>query len=110
LIPEFRYEGKEREHRYRLDFCIIDPFTMQKVGYELSPWSTHGYLSKLKGLTQKEINDMAKDNFEREMTKHRSFFSKDGIYALIYTDTQLSVGQTRRERNEKSPVRARRKG
>ena len=90
LIPEFRYGGKDREHRYRLDFCIIDPFTMQKVGYELSPWSTHGYLSKLKGLTQKDINEMAKDNFEREMTKHRSFFSKHGIYALIYTDTQLS--------------------
>lgn len=90
LIPEFRYEGKQRDHRYRLDFCIIDPFTMQKVGYELSPWSTHGYLSKLKGLTQKDINEMAKDNFEREMTKHRSFFSKHGIYALIYTDTQLT--------------------
>lgn len=90
LIPEFRYEGKQRDHRYRLDFCIIDPFTMQKVGYELSPWSTHGYLSKLKGLTQKDINEMAKDNFEREMTKHRSFFNKHGIYALIYTDAQLT--------------------
>jgi hypothetical protein len=89
LIPEFRYEGVDAKHRYRLDFCIFDPFTMQKVGYELSPWSTHGYLSKLKGLTQAEINEMAKDNFEKEMTKHRSFFKKHGIYALIYTDTQL---------------------
>jgi hypothetical protein len=89
LIPAFRYEGVDAKHRYRLDFCIIDPFTMQKIGYELSPWSTHGYLSKLKGLTQAEINEMAKDNFEREMTKHRSFFKKHGIYALIYTDAQL---------------------
>jgi len=90
LIPEFRYEGKAPKHKFRLDFCIIDPFTMQKVGYELSPWSTHGYLSKLQGLTQREINEMAKDNFEREMTKHKSFFRKHGVYALIYTDKDLA--------------------
>ena len=89
LIPEYRFEGSSGKHRYRLDFCIINPFTMQKIGYELSPWSTHGYLNKLKGLTQAKINEMAKDNFEKEMSKHRSFFKKHGIYALIYTDGQL---------------------
>jgi hypothetical protein len=90
LIPEFRYEGKTAKHKYRLDFCIIDPFTMQKVGYELSPWSTHGYLSKITGLSQAKINEMAKDNFEKEMTKHKSFFKKYGVYALIYTDKDLA--------------------
>jgi hypothetical protein len=89
LIPEYRFDGKASAHKYRLDFTIIDPFTMQKVGYELSPWSTHGYLSKIKGLTQEKINEKAKGNFEKEMEKHRSFFKKHGIYALIYTDTQL---------------------
>lgn len=91
LIPEFRYDGKEAKHKYRLDFTIIDPYTMQKVGYELSPWSTHGYLSKIKGLTQAKINEMAKDNFEKEMEKHRSFFKKHDIYGLIYTDKQLAA-------------------
>ena len=90
LIPEYRYEGALPKHKYRLDFCIIDPFTMQKIGYELSPWSTHGYLTKIAGLTQAKINEMAKDNFEKEMLKHRSFFKKHGIYALIYTDSQLA--------------------
>lgn len=90
LIPEFRYEGKAAKHRYRLDFCIINPFTMQKIGYELSPWSTHGYLSKLQGLTQAEINKMAKDNFEKEMDKHKSFFKKHSVYTLIYTDNDLT--------------------
>jgi hypothetical protein len=33
---------------------------------------------------------MAKDNFEKEMEKHRSFFRKHDIYALIYTDKQLA--------------------
>lgn len=90
LIPEYRYGGKDAKHVYRLDFTIIDPFTMEKVGFELSPWSTHGKLTGLKGLTQAKINQMAKDNFEKEMAKHRSFFKKHGIYALIYTDKQLA--------------------
>lgn len=89
LIPEFRYGGKVSKHGFRLDFTIINPFTMEKIGFELSPWSTHGNLTGLKGLTQAKINEMAKDNFEKEMKKHRSFFNKHGVYALIYTDEQL---------------------
>lgn len=90
LIPEYRFEGKASAHKFRLDFTIINPFTMEKVAYELSPWSTHGYLAKIKGLTQEKINEMAKGNFEREMEKHRSFFKRHGIYGLIYTDKQLA--------------------
>lgn len=90
LIPEYRYGGKASAHKYRLDFTIINPFTMEKVGYELSPWSTHGHLKKIGGLTQAKINQMAKDNFEKEMEKHRAFFEKHGIFALIYTDKQLA--------------------
>jgi len=89
LIPEFRYEGREVKHKYRLDFCVIDPDTMDKVGFELSPWSTHGRLSTT-GKTQKQINEEAKTNFEKEMAKHKSFFRKHGIYALIYTDADLA--------------------
>lgn len=44
LIPEFRYNGVFGKHKYRLDFTIVNPFTIQKVGFELSPWSTHGAL------------------------------------------------------------------
>jgi len=90
LIPEFRYEGLSASHRYRIDFTIIDPYELTKIGFELSPWSTHGYLSKVKGLTQVEINKMAKDNFEREMKKHKDFFRKHGVFVLIYTDTDLA--------------------
>ena len=89
MIPEFRYRGIEKKHKYRLDFLIINPYTFSKIGFELSPWSTHGYLSKLKELTQKEINQMALDNFEKEMKKHRSYFKKHEIVTLIYTDEQL---------------------
>ena len=89
LIPEFRYLGLEKKHKYRLDFLIVNPYTFRKVGFELSPWSTHGYLSKIKGLTQKEVNKMALDNFEKEMKKHRGYFKKHDIVTLIYTDEQL---------------------
>ena len=90
LIPEFRYEGVTGAHRYRLDFTVIDPYDLTKVAFELSPWSTHGYLSKLKGLTQTKINAMARDNFENEMRKHKAFFRKHGIFTLIYTDSDLA--------------------
>ncbi len=90
LLPTFRYGGIAGKHKYRLDFLIIDPFELNKFGFELSPWSSHGYLSKTRGLTQKQINKMARDNFQREMAKHRSFFQRHGIFVRIYTDDCLA--------------------
>lgn len=89
LIPEFRYGGLDRNHRYRLDFTIIDPYSMSKFGFELSPWSSHGQLTGIRGMTQKQINEIAKANFEREMKKHKEYFRTFGIYILIYTDSDL---------------------
>lgn len=90
LIPEFRYDGLVKDHKYRLDFTIIEPIDLNKIGFELSPWSSHGYLKKLKRLTQRKINEMAQDNFEKEMKKHKDFFRKHGIFSMIYTDDDLS--------------------
>lgn len=90
LIPELRYNGKVKKHRYRLDFCIINPITLDKVGIELSPWSTHGHIAGTKNKNQKEINEEALQNFENETDKLRSYFQKHKIYTLIYTDTQLA--------------------
>jgi hypothetical protein len=90
LIPEYRYDGLHRKHKYRLDFTIIEPIELNKIGFELSPWSSHGYLKKTKSMTQAEINQLASDNFEREMRKHKDYFKKHGIFALIYTDSDLN--------------------
>jgi len=60
LFPELRYNGKAKKHKYRLDFCIINPVTLNKVGTELSPWSTHGKLTGTKGKTS-----------SRSTTRHR---------------------------------------
>jgi len=89
LIPEFRYAGLLAKHVYRLDFMIINPYTLDKIGFELSPWSTHGYLKKIGGLTQKKINELASDNFAKEMKKHRSYFKEHDVFCLIFTDENL---------------------
>ncbi|MBO6518341.1 MAG: topoisomerase [Bacteroidia bacterium] len=89
LIPEFRYEGVDVIHKYRLDFTIIEPNNLNKIGFELSPWSTHGKITGTKNKTQKSINEIAKSNFEREMDKHKSYFKKHGVFTLIYTDNDL---------------------
>ncbi len=86
LIPEYRYDGKNTKHIYRLDFTVIESQNLNKIGFELSPWSTHGYLKNTKNLTQEQINEMAKDNFSKEMKKHRSYFKKHGVFTLIYPD------------------------
>ncbi|SFN58378.1 hypothetical protein SAMN05444143_1287 [Flavobacterium succinicans] len=40
-------------------------------------------------MTQKEINEKASANFEKEMKKHKDYFKKHGIFSLIYTDQDL---------------------
>ena len=90
LIPELRYAGRDTKHRYRLDFCIIDPISLEKIGFELSPWSTHGELTGTKGKTQAQINAEASANFDKEMKKHKDYYRKHGIFALIYTDADLA--------------------
>ena len=94
LIPELRYGGIDRDHHYRLDFCIIREQTQERIGFELSPWSTHGYLKGLKRLTQQQINELAQDSFEKEMRKVKSFFGKHGIYVLLFTDGDLAAPVT----------------
>jgi hypothetical protein len=89
LIPEFRYGGIKRDHEYRLDFSVIDPFKLSKVGFELSPWSTHGQLTGLRGKTQAEINTIARGNFEKEMAKLKSYFREYGMVVLVFTDSEL---------------------
>ncbi len=89
LIPEFRYGGLEKKHKYRLDFTVINSANMSKVGFELSPWSTHGKLVGTKGKKQFEINEEASQNFEKEMRKLKDYFRQYRITTLVYTDSDL---------------------
>ena len=88
LIPEFRYKGLAQKHKHRLDFLIIEPTEMKKVGIELSPWSSHGQLT-IKDKKAHEINSEALQNFEKETNRLRDYFWKYDITTLIYTNSQL---------------------
>jgi len=90
LIPELRYAGKAARHRHRLDFCIVDVDTNTRVGFELSPWSSHGQLTGTKTKTQAAINAEASANFAREAKKLERYFRTHGITVLIYTDEDLA--------------------
>lgn len=88
LIPEMRFEKSLRKHKYRLDFLIINPFTMEKIGIEISPWSTHGQF-KGKDKTLKQLNLEASESFEKEMAKVREYFKKYKIPILHFTDNDI---------------------
>lgn len=89
LIPEYRYGGLDKKHKHRLDFTIIESQNLNKFGFELSPWSSHGTLVGTKGKNQKKINEEASENFEKEISKLRDYFKKFNIYTLIYSDSSL---------------------
>ncbi|MFZ5813593.1 MAG: topoisomerase [Thermodesulfobacteriota bacterium] len=88
LIPELRYDGSGRKHRYRLDFMLINPFTMEKIGFEISPWSTHGKLTG-KHKTLIELNKEALSNFEKEMKKIRAYYKKFKVPIFHFSDSDL---------------------
>ncbi|CAK7034031.1 MAG: hypothetical protein DELT_00483 [Desulfovibrio sp.] len=85
LIPQFRYAGLNKEHKHRLDFMTINPYNLEKVGYELSPWSTHGEIKGTKDLKQYQINKIGEDNHEAEIQKIKDFFMEYRITALVFT-------------------------
>ncbi len=91
LIPEFRFYKDESEHRYRLDFTILNPYTRQKIGFELSPQSTHMAISGMKseGKTQKQLNEELRLKWEKEMSKRNEYFATYGISIITFTDSML---------------------
>lgn len=88
LIPELRFNAEKIKHQYRLDFFIINPYTMDKIGFEFSPWSTHGQLTG-KDKNLKELNAEALSNFEKELNKMKAYFKKFNVFTLTYSDSDL---------------------
>jgi hypothetical protein len=88
LIPEFRYLGLENKHEYRLDFTILNQHTLDFVGFEISPASTHMQVTNLKQ-KQFEVNNELKDKWAKEMTKRNKYFDSFGITTKTFTDKNL---------------------
>lgn len=89
LIPELRYAGKETKHKYRLDYTILNPYTMELVGFEISPSSTHMAIPKIKDVKKVEMNRELSLKWTKEMEKRNDYFSKFGITTITFTDEEL---------------------
>ena len=91
LIPEFRFENDDTRHKYRLDFTILNPYTRQMIGFEISPQSTHMSVTGIRkeSKSQQQINNDIKTQWEKEMTKRNEFFSQYGITVVTFTDSDL---------------------
>lgn len=89
LIPELRYAGKETKHKYRLDYTILNPYTMELVGFEISPSSTHMAIPKIKDVKKVEMNRDLSLMWAKEMEKRNNYFSKFGITTITFTDEEL---------------------
>lgn len=90
LIPEFRYEGIKKKHKYRLDFTILNCHTGERIGFELSPQSTHMAIAGIKSKTQIELNKDLSIKWGREMQKRNEYFQQYGITTITFTDENLS--------------------
>lgn len=91
LIPELRYAGLEVAHEHRLDFTILNSHTMEMIGFEFSPHSTHMAVSKIKDKKQKDVNEELSIKWNKEMTKRNKYFSGYGITTITFTDNDLIV-------------------
>ena len=89
LIPELRYAGRDREHKYRLDFAICNPYTFEFIGFELSPASTHMAIAKMKDKTQTKVNEELSQKWEKECDKRNEYFNQYGITTITFADSDL---------------------
>jgi hypothetical protein len=89
LIPELRYASLEAKHLYRLDFSVLNSHTMEFMGFELSPQSSHMSVSGIKGKKQKELNEELKKKWNKEAAKRNKYFQKYDITTITFADEEL---------------------
>lgn len=90
LIPEFRYEGLSQKHKYRLDFTILNCHTGERIGFELSPQSTHMAVAGIRSKTQADMNKDLSKKWAHEMQKRNEYFQQFGITTITFTDDDLA--------------------
>ncbi|MBU1647781.1 MAG: topoisomerase II [Proteobacteria bacterium] len=89
LIPELRYAGLEKNHKYRLDFSVLNSHVMEFIGFELSPHSTHMAVKGIKGRKQKDVNDEIKEKWSKETSKRNEYFLSYDISTITFSDKEL---------------------
>ncbi len=89
LIPEIRYAGLEKEHKYRIDFTILNSHTNDYIGIELSPSSSHMSISGIRSKTQTDFNKELAIKWSKEMQKRNDYFNEYDIQIITFTDEEL---------------------
>lgn len=89
LIPELQYAGLKKQHKYRLDFTVLNSHVMKSTGFEISPASTHMAISGIKAKSQKEMNQSLSAKWANEMQKRNDYFQTYGITTITFTDDML---------------------
>lgn len=89
LIPEFRYDGVKREHKYRFDFIILNSHTKHLIGFEISPQYTHMRIEKIQSKTVRQANKELEEKWEKEMQKRNDYFERYGITTITFADNEL---------------------
>lgn len=89
LVPELRYAGINKEHKYRLDFVVLNSHVMESTGFELSPSSTHLAISGITTKTQTQLNKDLAEQWKKEMNKRNEYFASFGIPIITFTDDDL---------------------
>jgi hypothetical protein len=94
MIPEFRYEGAAVDHKHRLDFTILSASHGRKIGIELSPWSTHGRVTRKKKLVasggESAVEKKRIEKWEADTRKRNAYFQTYGITTITFTDSDLA--------------------
>ena len=90
LIPELRFAGKEKHHKYRLDFCILNSYSMKMVGFEISPASSHMSIKGITSKTQVKLNEELSHKWDKESEKRNAYFKEYGITTVTFTDAHLN--------------------
>lgn len=90
LIPEFRYAGLEKDHKHRIDFTLLNIYTNEKVGFEISPQSSHLSVTGIKDKTQKAVNEEISKKWEKEISKRNEYFTQYSITTITFTDSHLT--------------------
>ncbi len=88
LIPEFRFSS-EYYHKYRIDFVILNSFSQEMIGFELSPSSSHMKIDNISSKTSKMINSELNNKWNKEIDKRNTFRDAYKIDIITFSDKDL---------------------
>lgn len=87
LIPELRFNGKEINHKYRMDFTILNSNINRYYGFELSPTSSHMSTSNPYNSYESKIE--LKNKWNKEMNKRNDYVYDFDICTITFSDDHL---------------------